>query len=244
MTPLLKKMELKLLKIQPEAKNTFSFLFQRPPDFDFLPGQFLRLDLEIAEPDGRSNHRLFSIASSPSEKNYLMVTTKSNHSAFKKTLFALSSKKTVQTLAPYGSFILKPEETSPLVFLAGGIGVTPFRSMIRFASDMNLSIPITLFTSFRNVEDIIFQKELREIAGKHTLFKLVESITQPEKSTAAWRGNLGRIDEQLIKKNVPNFSASLFYLAGPPAMVDAMVSIVKSLGVDDLRIRQEKFSGY
>ena len=244
MAVLLRKLELKLLKKVQVAKDTYSFFFQRPSDFDFLPGQFLRMSLDIAEPNGRGNYRLFSIASSPSEKNYLMVTTKSNHSAFKKGLFALSSETSIQILAPYGSFILKPEETSPLVFLAGGIGVTPFRSMIRYAFDMNLSIPITLFTSFRNVEDVIFQKELREIAAKRSWFKLVETITQSEKSTSSWRGHLGRIDEQLIKKNVPNFSASLFYLAGPPAMVDAMVSIVKSLGVDDLRIRQEKFSGY
>src|SRR3989338_1776605 len=114
MTTLLKKLELKLIKKEQVAKNTYSFFFQRPPDFDFLPGQFMHMSLEIAHPDGRGNYRLFSIASSPSEKEHLMITTNSNHSAYKKTLFALSSGTSVQIHAPYGSFILKPEETSPL----------------------------------------------------------------------------------------------------------------------------------
>src|SRR3989338_1410606 len=236
MTAVSQRFEAEFLKKEQVAKETSSFFFKRPAHLDFLPGQFMRLTLDILQPDERGNSRFFSIASSPTEKDYLMITTRSNHSAFKKTLFTLAIETKVGIAAPYGVFTLKPEETAPHVFLAGGIGVTPFRSMIRYASDMGLNIPITLFTSFRTVEDVIFQKELREIADRRSWFKLVETITQPEKLTSSWQGNLGRIDEQFIKKNVFNFSSSLFYLAGPPAMVDVMISIVKSLGVDDQRI--------
>lgn len=244
MTTVSQKYEVELIKKEPAAKNSYSFYFQRPQQFDFLPGQFMRLSLAIPTPDERGDYRLFSIASSPSEKDYLMVTTRSNHSIFKKTLFTMGTGTKVRISSPYGVFILKPEETAPRVFLAGGIGITPFRSMIRYATDMRLAIPITLFTSFRSVEDIVFQKELQSIATYHSWLKLVETITQPEDSKSPWRGNVGRIDADLIKKNVPDISTSIFYVAGPPAMVDSMDGLLKSLGIDDLQIRKEKFTGY
>ncbi len=238
------KFETELLKKCRAAKNTYTFFFERPREFNFLPGQFMRLTLEISQTDGRGNHRFFSIASAPTEKDYLMITTRSNHSAFKKTLISLPIKSKVQISGPYGVFILKPEETSPHIFLAGGIGITPFRSMIVYASDMNLSIPIILFTSFSTVEEIVFQKELQEIATRHPWFRLVETITQPDESKTPWRGIVGRIDSNLIKKYLPELSSSLFYIAGPPEMVEAIDNLVKSLQVDDSRIRKEKFSGY
>lgn len=238
------RFEAEFLKKERVARETSSFFFKRPQQLDFLPGQFLRLTLDISQSDERGNSRFFSISSSPSEKDYLMVTTNANHSNFKKTLFSLAAGSKVRIAAPYGVFILKPEETVPHIFLAGGIGVTPFRSLIRYASDMKLTIPITLFTSFRTAEDIVFQKEFREVATKNAWFKLVETITQPEESKSSWQGNVGRIDADLIRKNASDFSYSLFYVAGPPTMVNAIVSLVKSLGVDDARIRREKFTGY
>jgi len=238
------KYEVELIKKEPAAKDSSSFYFQRPQQFDFLPGQFMRLSLTIPEPDERGNSRFFSIASSPTEKDFLMITTRADHSAYKKTLFSLASGTKVSLTAPYGVFILKPEETTPHVFLAGGIGITPFRSMIRYAADMKINIPITLFTSFRSFEDIVFQKELAGIAKEYSWFKLVETITQPEASKSPWLGNVGRIDTDLIKKHVSVFSTSLFYIAGPPAMVDSMEDLLKSLGINELQIRKEKFTGY
>lgn len=244
MTTIVQKFETKLLQKDQAAKDIYSFFFQRPSQFTFLPGQFMRMSIEIPQPDERGNSRFFSIASSPSEKDHLMITTRSDHSTFKKTLFALTVGTKVRITAPYGVFILNPEETVPHIFLAGGIGITPFRSMIHYASDMNLAIPITLFTSFSTVEEIVFQKEFKEIAIRHPWLKLIETITQPEDSKLPWQGNVGRIDTALIKKNVSDFTSPLFYAAGPPTMVDAMLDIVKLLGVDAARIRKEKFTGY
>src|SRR3989344_817032 len=243
MITIAQKFTVEFLKKEQAAKNTSSFFFQSPPQLNFLPGQFMRLTLETLESDERANYRLFSIASSPTEKEYLMITTKSNHSVFKKTLFSLKIGTKAQISAPYGVFTLKPEETAPHVFLAGGIGITPFRSMIRYASDSNLNLPITLFTSFSTVEERVFQKELQAIAAKKSWLKLVETITQPLDSGKAWRGNVGRINAELIKKNVELLS-SIFYIAGPPAMVDTMTNLVKSLGVEVARVRIEKFTGY
>src|SRR3989338_11233495 len=201
MITIAQKFTVEFLKKEQAAKNTSSFFFQRPPQLNFLPGQFMRLTLETLESDERANYRLFSIASSPTEKEYLMITTKSNHSVFKKTLFSLKIGTKAQISAPYGTFTLKKEEAAPHVFLAGGIGITPFRSMIRYASDSGLSIPITLFSSFSEVGDVIFQKEFQEIAAKHSWLKLVETITQPGETKSSWQGNIGRIDADLIKKH-------------------------------------------
>lgn len=238
------KLDVKLLKKVQEAEDVFSFYFEQPSDFAFLPGQFMRLTLDIIHPDERGNSRFFSIASSPTEKNYLLITIRIDRSRFKKTIYDLVLGTKLQITAPYGTFILKPEEKIPHIFLAGGIGITPFRSMIRNAADLNMTIPITLFTSFRTPENIIFQKELRSIMAKHPWFKLVETVTQPENSKLNWQGNTGRIDQNLIKKEAPDFSSSLFYIAGPPAMVDGMVDLVKTLGIEETKIRREKFTGY
>src|SRR3989344_348529 len=186
---------LKFLKKVQEADDVFSFYFERPSVFTFLPGQFLKLTLDIPQPDERGNSRFFSIASSPTEKDYLMITIRIDGSSFKKTLSSLPIETKLQISAPFGSFILKTEEKIPHIFLAGGIGITPFRSMIRYAADINISIPITLFTSFRTPESFIFQKELKEIESKHHWFKLAETVTQPENSKLKWLGNTGRIDQ-------------------------------------------------
>ena len=101
---------------------------------------------------------------------------------------------------PYGSFILNPEETIPHVLLAGGIGITPFRCMVRYTADSNLKIPITLLVSSSVVEDIVFQAELKEIASKKSWFRFIETITQPENSKLPWPGKTGRINENFLKE--------------------------------------------
>ena len=238
------KFELSLLKKEQVAKNTDSFYFARPAELDFLPGQFMRLFLNLPQPTDRGNGRFFSIASSPSEKQFLMITVRIRDSDFKQTLLNLKEGTKIQIALPYGSFTLKPEETIPHVFLAGGIGITPFRSMIRYAADTHLTIPITLLTSSSIVEDIVFQKELKEIEAKNSWFRLIETITQPENSKLTWSGNIGRIDENYIKRYVPDFGSAIFYIAGPPAMVDAMDNLLKLLRIEVTKIRKEKFTGY
>ena len=238
------KYDLDFLKKEHVAKDTSSFFFQRPEKLDFLPGQFMRLILDLPLPTDRGSGRFFSIASSPTEKEYLMITVRTSPQIYKKTLLNLMPGNKIQISLPYGVFTLKPEEPQPYIFLAGGIGITPFRSMIRYSADLNFKRPITLISSFSTVEEIVFQAEMQTIAQNHTWLKLVQTITQPEKSNDPWRGNIGRIDENLIKKNVVDITSSVFYLAGPPAMVDSMFAIVKSLGVEENRIRREKFTGY
>lgn len=236
--------EVRFLKKQQLAKDAYAFYFQRPSDFEFLPGHFVRITLPIANPDQRGNSRFFSIASSPTEKDHIMIAIRIITSAYKKTLEHLESGIQTKLSGPYGSFILNPQETVQHTFLAGGIGVTPFRSMIRYAVYTNLNVPMTLLVSSRTKQDIVFSKEFHDFAKNHSWFKFVETITRPEESRGKWSGNTGRIDENLIKKNVSDFSRTLFYISGPPIMVDDMAKVVLSLGVDEKRIRKERFTGY
>jgi len=216
--------------------DTYAFYFERPKEYSFLPGQFLRLVLNIP--------KFFSIASSPTEKDHLMIVSRIRESEFKKTLLNLTAQNAITLGGPFGNFIYKPEEHIQHVFLAGGIGITPFLSMIHYAIDNKINIPITLFTSFSTTENVIFENELLEIAQKNTWFKLVQTITRPDESQKPWPGHKGRISSVLIFRHLEYLPASLFYISGPPVMVDDLGKIVKSMGVDDSMIRMEKFTGY
>src|SRR3989338_5783837 len=144
MTIIAAKYDVEFLKKEQVAEEMSSFFFQRPLHLDFKPGQFMRLSLNLSHPDERGSGRFFSIASSPTEKDYLMITVKTSPQIYKKTLLNLMPGNKIQISLPYGVFTLKPEEPQPYIFLAGGIGISPFRSMIRYSADLNLKRPITL----------------------------------------------------------------------------------------------------
>ncbi len=231
-----------LLNKKQVSKDAYSFYFKKN-DFYYLPGQYIRLTLKIDTPDERGSSRFFTLSSSPTEE-HLMITTRILQSAFKKTLTNLKREDEVSMFGPLGKFILKEDEHKKHVFLAGGIGITPYRAMIKYAVDRHLKIQITLFTSFKTVEDYAFRDFFHNVASESNWFKLVETITQPEESNQLWTGHRGRIDADLIRKNIDDLQNSLFFISGPPKMVDGLKEIVKSLNVTDDTINIEKFSGY
>lgn len=225
--------------------DTYSFFFAKPnPQWSFIPGQYVRMTLSIDNPDIRGTARFFTISSSPLSKDYFVITTRIIQSSFKKTLVALTPKTQVRFFGPTGGFILKEEESSPHIFLAGGIGITPFHCMITYAAEKKLSIPLSLFVSFSKPEEIIFQKELEDIAKNNVNIKIVYTITRPEESSISWQGEVGRISPELIQKYTQDTTNALYYIAGPPHMVSAIVEMVKAMGVDITRIKKENFVGY
>lgn len=244
MVTLPKEYEVIFVKKEKAAADAYSFYFQRPPGLDFLPGQYLRIQIPVLNPDARGDKRLFSIASSPTTKDHLMITTRIIQSTFKKTLFNISPLTKVKITAPFGIFTLNQKETMPHVFLAGGIGMTPFRSMIFYATDNHLQIPITLISSFRTPEDILFKNDFEEITKRNKYFKFIQTITRPEGAKTPWHGLTGRINADLLKANLPDLKAPIYYIAGPPLMVDELAKLLKSLGIEDAKIRAERFSGY
>jgi ferredoxin-NADP reductase len=235
---------LTLLNRAEVAEGTMAFHFAKPPNFQFRPGQSVDITLlDPPETDGEGNTRTFSIASAPFEGE-LVIATRMRDSAFKRVLrqAALGTKLKVE--GPSGSFVLHRKVEKPAVFLAGGIGITPFRSMILEAAHEKTPHQLYLFYSNRRPEDAAFLDELTEAAKQNPNFHLIATMTEVEKSSQKWKGQSGFIDEQMLTKHLPSLEGPIYYLAGPPAMVAAMRGILTKAGVDEDDIRTEEFSGY
>lgn len=240
-----KELCLHSIKKERIANDTYSFYFDRTNiDLNFLPGQYVRMTLDIKNPDNRGNSRFFTIASSPLDRKYIMITTKIIQSSFKKTLTELVPGEKVKFFGPMGGFILNEKVKDHRVFLAGGVGMTPFHSMIVYAFSKNLSIPITLITSFSTAEEVFWYEKLKDITKKNHEIKVVYTVSHPKEFNVRWRGETGRISEGLIKKYVPNILEPIYYIVGPPAMVAAMEQIVWNMGIAQERIAIENFTGY
>lgn len=226
------------------AKDTFSFCFERPEKFEFLPGQYNRWTLPITANDARGSSRFFTISSSPLDTDTLSITTKIIQSDFKKALLKLESNNEIKIFGPMGNFILNETNTKPRVFIAGGIGITPYHSMLTYAAAKNLTIPLTLFVSFSTPEEMVFHEELKKISEEHTKIKIVYTITKPEESQISWDGEKGRISQELIKKYVSNITGKFFYVVGPPPMEEATTKMLKDLQITEENILTEAFTGY
>lgn len=236
---------LPFIKKEKLAEDTYSFYFkQENHDFNFLPGQYIRMTLPIKNVDSRGNSRPFTISSSPLEKNHIMITTKIIESSFKKKMVELMAGEKVKFFGPLGGFVFKDNDKENKVFLAGGIGITPFYSMITYASAKKLSIPITLLVSFSIAEDIFWHKELQEIAANNSSIRAIYTVSRPEEFDTKWNGQTGRISEALIKKYVSNILKPQYFIVGPPAMVAAIEGVVRNMGVENEKIFIENFTGY
>jgi ferredoxin-NADP reductase len=226
------------------AEGTMAFYFEKPRDFRFLPGQFADLTLiDAPENDAEGNRRTFSIASAPHEEA-LMFATRMRDTAFKRVLRTLPIETELQLEGPFGMMTLDKEESRPAVFLAGGIGITPFRSMILEAAQRKWARRLWLFYSNRRPEDAPFLRELAEAQKDNPNYKLIATMTDPEKSRQTWRGETGYINIAMLVRYLGELTSAIYYTAGPPAMVGAMLEMLGKGGVKMNQIRSEEFSGY
>ena len=234
----------KLISSEEIAKDIMVFQFEKPAGYQFTAGQFCFLNLpDMGFNDERGLRRHLSIASSPLE-NELLFATKMSESAFKKTLRAMTAGTAITVEPPLG-FLSLPESTAlPAIFLAGGIGITPFRSMIRYASGAGTGHTITLFYSNRTPDEAVFLGELEGIAEVYGNLRVLPTMTRIQESAVRWPGLTGRIDASMIEEHCRDWRDSVFYLAGPPAMVDSMKEILKEMHISNERMHIEKFSGY
>lgn len=239
-------MKLKLIEKRKEAQGTKSFFFEPQKDFDYLPGQYFYITVpKLKYKDSRGATRHFTLSSSPTEEKIIRITTRvRKDSGYKQTLDELKIGTEIEGEGPEGTFVLDEKEKGPHVFIAGGIGITPFRSMIKYAIDKNTSTEIHLIYSNSLPEQITFRKELENWAKKSDNIKIDMTVTKPEESKEKWNGLAGRIDEKMIKSQIPNLKSQTFWICGPPAMVDAMEKIMGELDLSASRVRSEKFSGY
>ena len=204
---------------------------------DYKPGQYMMAELETG--DEENTHPL-SIASSPTE-DFLLFSTKLSQSSFKQKFNSLEVGDKIKLKGPMGIFILK-EDAKEIVFLGGGIGITPFRDMIKYASDRKLSIKLTLLYSNKTSADIVYRDEWPLLEKQNPNLKVVNTIT--DTSDTSWQGRTGRISESMIKEFCNDINNSLFYICGPPGMVEGLSNLLKTMNIPQSNIKIEKFAGY
>ena len=234
--------DVKLTKKEIIAHDTMAFHFEKPKGFMFRAGQFGDLTLiDPPETDAEGNIRGFSIVAAPYEPE-LMFATRLRDTAFKRVLRNLPVGSEVPLDAPYGDFRLHKTETTPAVFLIGGIGVTPVRSMIAQATHDRTAHRITLLHANRTLEDAPFQGEFARLANANPNFTFVPVLT--EIAPAGWQGERGRIDEAMLKRHIPDLNVPIYYLSGPAVMGKAMRQLLEGIGVNEDNMRTEEFAGY
>ena len=169
---------------------------------------------------------------------------RSRDTSFKRVFATLPLGTEMKLEGPSGSFTLHKNAAKPAVFLAGGIGITPFRSMVRQAAKDQLAQALYLFYSNRRPEDAAFLDELQTLSQSAPNFNFVPSMSEMQKSTRPWSGERGFIDRVMLQKHCPALDGPIFYIAGPPAMVSAMQQMLVQAGVNEDDIRAEEFGGY
>lgn len=234
---------LKLIERKEIAEGTMAFYFEKPAGFAYKAGN--SVDITIVNPpetDAEGNTRAFSIASAPHEKE-LMIATRMRDTAFKRVM-KTEAHPTVRLEGPFGSFTLHNDAARPAVFLMGGIGITPARAILVDAAKRKLPHALHLFYSNRRPEDAAFLTELQELEKENPRYHFIGTMTNMEHSKLPWEGERGYLDETMLRKYLPDMTAPLYYIAGPPAMVAAMRAVLTKVGINEDHIRTEEFSGY
>ncbi|TAK51604.1 MAG: FAD-dependent oxidoreductase [Betaproteobacteria bacterium] len=216
------------------AAGTLAFSFTKPPGFAFKPGQAITLLLADPPLEANSRQRIFSLVSAPFEAELAIATRMREGSAFKRALKNLQPGAKLQLRGPRGTMTLHEERSRSAVFIAGGIGITPFMSMLRQAAHDRLAQRLLLICSNRRREDTPFLAELRDLARQDGNFRMLSRMTDTD----------GFIDAETIRSFVGDAAAPIYYLAGPPAMVDAMKAVLRGAGVGDGDVQSEQFYGY
>lgn len=227
------------------AEGTMAFHFRKPSGFDFKPGQAIdvMLTLSASPPEDQSTRHTFSIVSAPFQDE-LVIATRMRDSAYKRALKAMTVGAQVTIDGPSGSLGLHNDLARAAILIAGGIGITPFMSMLRQAAKDQRQQRLVLLYSNRRPEDAAFLSELQQLEGQNPNFRLIATMTQMPASHLPWAGQKGLVTAELVTSVVGDLSAPIFYIAGPPGMVDAMRQTLNLAGIDDDDIRSEEFYGY
>jgi glycine betaine catabolism B len=232
------KFETQIKEIIPRTHDVLSFRFARPAELDYKAGQFFFVAIKQGEKELKKH---FSFSSSPTERDHIEFTKKITDHEYSQALKAAKVGDWAQIEAPYGQFTFEGEYPK-IALLGGGIGITPFVSYCKNATDKKLSSKITLFYGCRTPEDIAFRKEFEELAQQNQNINLVFTVNQP--APPDWKGPTGIINADMIKQYLPDYQENMFYTCGPPPMVDAMEKLVESLGLPKEKLKREYFLGY
>jgi len=225
------------------AAGTMEFRFAKPPGFAFRAGQAIELLLPDRGGGPQDIGHAFSIVSAPFEDG-IAIATRMRDSAYKRALGSLPDGAPARLDGPFGSLTLHKKLARPAVFVAGGIGITPFVSILRQAAHDRLAQDLMLLYTNRRPEDAAFLEELQGLERANDRFRLVATMTQMQASSRPWQGQTGLLDAETIAAATRSLPESIFYLAGPPGMVEALRKTLAEAGVDEDDIRAEEFFGY
>ena len=211
-------------------------------EVDFKPGQYFFITLpDVGHHDDRGLRRHITVATSPNEKGVLGFATRMRDSAFKRSLGEIPVGADVEVEPPKGSFTLPDDPSRPLVFIAGGIGITVFRSMLRYIREERLRYDVTLIYSNRDSRSAAFLDEVRELEHALPDFRLILTMTQEP----GWDGETRKIDAQFVEEKLgEDLDKYTFLVAGPPAMAEGVQKALAEAGVDDENVVAERYSGY
>jgi len=253
--------ELTLLEKQKfEGTDIMSFKFSRQNEQQEAPnndnktymyykaGQFAFFDIVGVSNDPKGPIRHFTIASSPAE-DFVMLSTRIRDTPYKKRLSSLEERAKVKVRGPEGKFVLHEDHSKRAVFLSGGIGVTPFRSMIKYATDEQLPVKINMFDSNRDQANILYKNEFDECLKTNKNLKIIYTITAEGQapSSSDWKGERGIINKAMLTKylTTSELNNSVFYICGPPGMLKAMQNLLEDdLHIPKERMRIQEFTGY
>jgi ferredoxin-NADP reductase len=225
-------MKLKLITRKPESPGVESFIFKPSEPLAWKAGQYLHYVLHHEPTDDRGSDRWFTIASAPFER-HVMITTRlanSKGSTFKKTLKGLKPGDFIEVSDVHGDFIVS-DTKKHYVFIAGGIGITPFRSILKEAAHAGTPLRATLIYASRNPK-VTYRKELESMAKQNPNF-IIHYLFSP-----------ARLDKGTIRKLVPDLKKSLFYVSGPEPMVENIGKMLRQIGIVKAHIKQDWFPGY
>ena len=223
------------------AKGTLLVRFAVDSYPAYRPGSYFWVELpDRGYQDEKGLRRHISLVTSPTEAGVVGLATRLRDSAFKRTLAELELGDEVEVEEPKGSFLLPEDTTVDYVFIAGGIGITVFRSMLRYIADEELPYRVTLVYSNRDRESTAFLDELTELERTIPGLRLVLTMTDDE----GWEGERRRVDPTMLRDHLDDLAGFDYLVAGPPAMTEAVVESLEGAGVPEDRILAGKFSGY
>jgi ferredoxin-NADP reductase len=225
------------------AKGTLLVIFDlRGENFDYQPGQYFWVELlDPPYTDEKGARRHISAVTSPTERGVIGLCTRIRDSAFKRSLVELPVGAAVDVEQPKGKFVLPEDASRPLVFVAGGIGITAFRSMLRYIQDERLPHRVTLIYSNRDRDSTPFLDELEQIERVNPNIRLILTMTNDHE----WPGERQRVDTNFFKNYLgESLNDATYMVAGPPGMAEAATEALKELGVDEQLISTDSFSGY
>ena len=249
-----------------EGTDIMTFKFAKNGYSEYKAGQFAFFPLDTVNNDSKGPVRHFSLASSPTE-DLLVISTRIRDSPYKQQLSTIQEGEQVKVSNARGNFLLHDDYSKPAIFLSGGIGVTPFRSLIKYAIDKQLPIKITMFNSNRNQQNILYKDEFDKWAAQNQNLKIVYTITAEEEkrreqeqhrmtdassnateTKGVWNGERGRIDRTKIERHLSKeeIDNAIFYICGPPGMIKALGEdlLQKQFQIPKGRIKVEEFTGY